>query len=138
MIMNRNPNYREELYPTEHMPSDEAAGRTAAAGKKLPLVDRIETIFYSETLPMWLEFRSRKLGFTTVPAAYYDEAFNKRKKYSETCLCKRRHYLPAGAVVGFHFLRIQHGRSRGRRLHGRKTIPASGFIVGDRLGRKKS
>jgi oligopeptide transport system substrate-binding protein len=80
MLMNRNPNYREELYPTEHMPSDEAAGRTAAAGTRLPLVDRIETIFYSETLPMWLEFRSRKLGFSTVPAAYYDEAFNKRKK----------------------------------------------------------
>ncbi len=80
MIMNRNPNYRDEFYPTEHMPSDEAAGRTTAAGKKLPLVDRIETIFYNETLPMWLEFRSRKLGFTIVPSAYYDEAFNKRKK----------------------------------------------------------
>ena len=80
MTMNRNPNYRDELYPSEHMPSDEAAGRTTAAGNKLPLVDRIETIFYNETLPMWLEFRSRKLGFTSVPAAYYDEAFNKRNK----------------------------------------------------------
>lgn len=80
MIMNRNPNYRDERYPSEHMPSDEAAGRTTTAGNNLPLVDRIETIFYQETLPMWLEFRSRKLGFTTVPAAFYDEAFNKRKK----------------------------------------------------------
>jgi ABC-type transport system substrate-binding protein len=80
MIMNRNPNYRDEFFPTEHLPEDETAGLTAAAGKKLPFVDRIETIFYNENQPMWLQFRSRKLAFTTVPAAYYDEAFNKRKK----------------------------------------------------------
>ena len=88
MIMNRNPNYREELYPSEHMPSDETAGRTASAGQQLPLVDRIETIFYSESLPMWLAFRSRQLGFTTVPAAYYDEAFNRKKKTLSSAFAK--------------------------------------------------
>ena len=80
MIMDRNPNFRDEFYPSEHMPEDQAAGRTAADGKKLPMVDRIETVFYAQSQPMWLDFRSRKLGFTTVPAAFHDEAFGQPGK----------------------------------------------------------
>jgi len=80
LVVNRNPNYHEEYYPDEFEPEDEAAGFTKDVGKRLPLVDRIETIFYSDEQPMWLEFRSKKLGFTTVPSNSFKQAFNVRTK----------------------------------------------------------
>ncbi len=80
MIVNRNPNYHEQFLPLEHSPGNENLLNTSAAAKKLPLVDRIETLFYQTTQPMWLDFRSRKLGFTTVPATSLEEAFDQKTK----------------------------------------------------------
>ncbi len=81
MIMNRNSKYHEESFPDEFMPSDKSSGLATSVGRKLPLVDRIETIFYTENQPMWMEFRSRKLGFTTVPGKiYFQEAFDADEK----------------------------------------------------------
>lgn len=76
----RNPAYREELYPSEHEPVDEALGLHLAAGKKLPIADRVEITMFSLENPMWLEFLSGKLDYTQVPAENYLEAFHKRSR----------------------------------------------------------
>ena len=80
MVFRKNPNYHECYYPNEHMPDDEKAGFAAAAGQRLPIVDRVEVTFYVQDQPRWLEFRSGSLDYTTVPAEYFDSAFNKRTK----------------------------------------------------------
>jgi oligopeptide transport system substrate-binding protein len=84
MILHRNPNYREEKYPSE-LPADPALakrdrelGFDKPAGVKLPIVDRVEISFYVEDQPMWLDFNSNKLGFTQVPTEYFDKAFVRR------------------------------------------------------------
>lgn len=81
LVFTRNPNYREDYYPNE-LPSDpeEAAadrklGLHLAAGKRLPLVDRIEVSFYVPDPPMWLDFQSGKIGYTQVPAEFFEQAF---------------------------------------------------------------
>jgi ABC-type transport system substrate-binding protein len=76
----KNPNYREELYPSEHEPEDEALGLHLAAGKKLPIVGRVEISMFSLENPMWLEFLSGKLDYTQVPAENYLDAFHKRSR----------------------------------------------------------
>lgn len=89
--LTRNPTYRDERYPAEFTRPDDPEfaadykrdhelGLHDAAGRRLPLLDRIEVIFYVPDPPMWLDFESGKLGFVQVPAEYYDKAFNRRTK----------------------------------------------------------
>ncbi len=78
LVLKRNPNYRDEFYPSEAMPGDAEAGFTKAAGQKLPIVDRIEITFFVESQPMWLKFEAGELDYTTVPETAYEEAFSRR------------------------------------------------------------
>lgn len=78
MILHRNPGYRTELYPSEATPKEKEQGFLAAAGKKLPFLDRIELIFYTPDPVMWQDFQDRKIAYTQVPAEYFEKAFVKR------------------------------------------------------------
>ncbi|MEM8946846.1 MAG: ABC transporter substrate-binding protein, partial [Planctomycetota bacterium] len=90
MTFVRNPNYFEEFYPDdpgmnedgtepyEGYLEDRELGFYDDAGKRLPLVDRVEVGFYVNYQPMWLKFRNRELDYTTVPDENYNEAFIKR------------------------------------------------------------
>ncbi|MEZ6045466.1 MAG: ABC transporter substrate-binding protein [Planctomycetaceae bacterium] len=80
MTFYKNPNYHAATYPTEHMPEDEVAGLTQAAGAEIPFVDKLEISFYPEEQPMWLKFQAGQLDFTTVPAVFFRQAFFKRNK----------------------------------------------------------
>lgn len=80
ILFHKNPNYREVYFPTEMMPEDEALGFREAAGKRVPFIDQLEMTFYVETQPSWLEFKSGREDFTTVPAAGFEEAFSRRTK----------------------------------------------------------
>jgi len=85
----RNPNYREDYYPSELRYKDdpeaekhdrEVLGLLNDAGKRLPLVDRIEISFYVPDAAMWLDFQSGKLDYVQVPAEYFEQAFVLRTK----------------------------------------------------------
>ena len=80
MSLKRNPTFREEFYPDEHMPEDEALGLHLAAGTQVPICDGIRFTFFVEDQPMWLQFRSGKLDVSRVPKDNFVEAFNKRTK----------------------------------------------------------
>jgi ABC-type transport system substrate-binding protein len=58
MVLERNPGYREVLY-NEHPPADDPrrlAVAKAMAGKRLPIVDRIEIAVIEQQQPRWLSF----------------------------------------------------------------------------------
>jgi ABC-type transport system substrate-binding protein len=58
IVLERNPNYREDAYD-EVPAAGDAAGQAIAArlsGRKLPLVDRVEVSIIEETQPRWLAF----------------------------------------------------------------------------------
>ena len=95
MSFNRNPNYRDELYPSEHMPEDKATGLDKAAGTKLPIADRVEITMFVEDQPMWLEFKAGNLDYTTVPAENFEEAFNKRTKKINRAMAQEN-------ITGYH------------------------------------
>jgi ABC-type transport system substrate-binding protein len=52
----RNPNYREEFFPTEGAPGDLEAGFLEDAGKPVPFVDRAVFRLEKEVLPLWTKF----------------------------------------------------------------------------------
>jgi len=68
LILHRNPKYRDERYPDEGDDADAQHGFLDAAGRRLPLCDRLEFHFFPQTQPMWLEFLVGHLDYVTVPA----------------------------------------------------------------------
>lgn len=84
IILRKNPNYHECYYPEvpeeDYLGKDDdiKAGFYEDAGKRLPLIDRVEITMYTQDQPMWLKFRNKELDYTQVPAENFDSAFNLR------------------------------------------------------------
>ncbi len=73
LVLTANPNYREERFPEAPANADEHMKRAAAklAGRKLPMVDRIEMAYTVEDQPMWLSFVKGDLDYLiNVPVAF--------------------------------------------------------------------
>ncbi|HEU4622394.1 MAG TPA: ABC transporter substrate-binding protein [Burkholderiaceae bacterium] len=58
IVLERNPNYRDNFYDVEPDPSDASAVEIAQRlkGRKLPLIDRVEIDIVEESQPRWLAF----------------------------------------------------------------------------------
>ncbi|MEH6636087.1 MAG: ABC transporter substrate-binding protein [Halioglobus sp.] len=56
IVLERNPNYREDFFPTEGAPGDREAGLLADAGKRIPFIDRAVFRLEKEVLPLWTKF----------------------------------------------------------------------------------
>lgn len=52
----RNPTYRDCRYPSEGMPGDAEEGLLDAAGKRLPILDRVDFLIVENSQPRWLRF----------------------------------------------------------------------------------
>lgn len=64
MVLERNPNYHGDTYPTEGESADHAAGLLADAGRALPFIDRVVFTREKEGIPYWNKFLQ----------GYYDES----------------------------------------------------------------
>jgi ABC-type transport system substrate-binding protein len=63
IVFEKNPNYRDEVY-REEAPADDPLAQAAVqrlAGKKLPLVDRVEVSVIEQAQPRWLSFVNREM-----------------------------------------------------------------------------
>jgi oligopeptide transport system substrate-binding protein len=56
----RNPKFREKFYPSEGEEGDDKLGLLADAGKKIPLIDKINVHVMVESQPKWLSFMKAK------------------------------------------------------------------------------
>ena len=70
----RNPVYRDVFYPTDGASeADKKAGLLAAAGKKLPIVDKIKVVIQTEASTRWLEFENGNLDYAEIPKDNFDQ-----------------------------------------------------------------
>lgn len=74
LVFERNPNFREKLYPSEGEPGDAEAGLLKDAGKKLPLLDRIIVDIIVESQPRWMNFRKGRLDLMNIPNDNFQQA----------------------------------------------------------------
>jgi len=74
MVLKRNPNYHEELYPAEGEPGDAAAGLLADAGKRLPFIDEIVFSLEKENIPYWNKFLQGYYDTSGVSTESFDQA----------------------------------------------------------------
>jgi ABC-type transport system substrate-binding protein len=81
MVLERNPNFREEHWDAEIPSGDERTGEFAALrGKRLPMIDRVEISIIEETQPRWLSFLNEEMDLAfLVPEEYAYQAFPNNK-----------------------------------------------------------
>jgi len=82
IVLVRNPNYREEFYPTEGEPGDDEAGLLEDAGKPLPLVDALVYTIIEEDQPLWLSFMKGKIDSAGIPKDFFNQAITPERKLS--------------------------------------------------------
>ena len=85
IVLEANPGYREETYPVPGPGSEpgDAAIAKANAGKKLPIVGRIEATIMEEALPRLLAFNSGQLDTLEVPPSIADNVLRDGKLLPE-------------------------------------------------------
>jgi len=76
MVMEVNPNFHGERYPSEGMPGDRAAGLLEDAGKQLPFIDKVIFSLEKETIPYWNKFLQGYYDTSGISSDSFDQAVN--------------------------------------------------------------
>ena len=81
MVLEKNPNYREDYFPSEGEPTDEELGFLKDAGQRLPLINKAMYFFEKESIPRWTKFnqgyydRSHETKSSDFMSSSFDQAF---------------------------------------------------------------
>ena len=76
IVLERNPNFREEYYEAEP-PADDPISQQLyreGKGKRLPMVDRVEVSVLEESQPRWLAFLNEELDYINLPYEFLSMA----------------------------------------------------------------
>ncbi len=74
MILQKNPYYHPETYPSEGEPEDRANGLLKDAGKTLPFIDKVVFTLEKETIPYWTKFLQGYYDASGIASDNFDQA----------------------------------------------------------------
>ena len=74
MVLERNPYYDSETYPSHGEAGDEKTGLLADRGRKLPLIDRVVFTLEKETIPYWNKFLQGYYDASGISSDSFDQA----------------------------------------------------------------
>jgi ABC-type transport system substrate-binding protein len=74
MILQRNPNFRGAIYPSEGMPEDNISGLLNDRGKQMPFIDRIVFSLEKESIPRWNKFLQGYYDSSGISSDSFDQA----------------------------------------------------------------
>ena len=78
IVLERNPSFHPDFYPTEAAPKYKDHGFLADAGKALPFLDQIEWQIVRESSPAWLGFMQGNFDVATIPKDSFNDAIQNR------------------------------------------------------------
>lgn len=73
MVLERNPNFPGEPYPSEGEPGDEAAGLLKDAGKPMPFIDKVVLSLEKEAIPYWNKFLQGYYDVSGITSDNFDQ-----------------------------------------------------------------
>jgi ABC-type transport system substrate-binding protein len=73
MVLERNPNYHEDLYPADGEPEDTARGLLKDAGRHLPFIDKVVFSLEKEDIPYWNKFLQGYYDRSSVLTESFDQ-----------------------------------------------------------------
>ena len=96
IVLERNPNFREEYYEAEPAEDDPVSQRLyrEMKGKRLPQLDRVEISVIEESQPRWLAFLNGELDWINLPYEFSSMALP-GGKVAPWLAKKGVHYLPS-------------------------------------------
>jgi ABC-type transport system substrate-binding protein len=74
MVLERNPNFHGETYPTEGEEGDAARGLLVDAGKTLPFIDKLVFTLEKEGIPRWNKFLQGYYDNSGISSDTFDQA----------------------------------------------------------------
>lgn len=74
MVLERNPNFHGELYPSEGAPEDQQNGLLAEAGEPMPFVDKFIFSLEKESIPRWSKFLQGYYDVSSISSDSFDQA----------------------------------------------------------------
>ena len=74
MVLERNPNFRDEFYPHEGMSDDTERGLLNDAEKKLPFIDKVVFTREKESIPRWNKFLQGYYDASGIGSDSFDQA----------------------------------------------------------------
>ncbi|HYC47727.1 MAG TPA: ABC transporter substrate-binding protein [Burkholderiales bacterium] len=74
MVLERNPYYTGETYPSEGEPEDARTGLLEDAGKPLPLIDKVVYSLEKESIPYWNKFLQGYYDASGISSETFDQA----------------------------------------------------------------
>lgn len=78
VVMERNPNYHPDFYPSEGSLENRKKGMLADAGKPLPFIDKLVFDVIREQQPRWLGFMAGKQDLIEIPKDNFGTAITNR------------------------------------------------------------
>ena len=88
LILEKNPGFRRETYPSIGAPGDREKGLLEDAGKPLPFLDEIWYSIISAGQPVWLLFLQGYLDASGIPQEQFDKVVTKNLELSERFIQK--------------------------------------------------
>jgi oligopeptide transport system substrate-binding protein len=76
MVLEKNPNFHGETYPSEGELGDEAQGLLKDAGKPLPFIDKAIYSLEKETIPYWNKFLQGYYDTSAISSENFDQVVN--------------------------------------------------------------
>lgn len=76
MILERNPNYREEYFPVNASEEDKNAGYLNNTGKRIPIIDKAIYTLEKESIPRWNKFLQGYYDISGISADSFDQAIH--------------------------------------------------------------
>lgn len=110
MVLTKNPNYREEYFPTPSASGHEQFAKNA--GKRLPLIDKAVYTLEKESIPRWNKFLQGYYDDSAITNDSFDQAIRINHKGEVTLTSEMKHkkiYLtqtlePSVYYLGFNML----------------------------------
>ena len=101
MVLEKNPNFHGEKYPSEGEEEDYALGLLDDAGKELPFVDRIVFSLEKESIPYWNKFLQGYYDTSGISSDSFDQSveLNSQGEFGLTDEMKKRDIDLASAVA---------------------------------------
>lgn len=107
MVLEKNPNFHEEYFPSGGSETDIKRGYLANVGKRLPLIDKAVFTLEKESIPRWNKFLQGYYDDSTIGSDSFDQAIhiNARGEARLTPEMQKKHiYLTQTMEASVHYL----------------------------------
>jgi ABC-type transport system substrate-binding protein len=109
IVLERNPDFREEYYEAEP-PADDPVSQAIYAevkGRRLPMIDRVEVSIIEESQPRWLAFLNEEIDWVNLPYEFLNMALPGGKLSAALARRGVRHIPDIEAVTTYLYFNMK-------------------------------